>query len=118
MYRRACFAFALFVLFNGLFYYPTRSIVRAQVIAVQRFSCTYQPWAAVLRDAFLVMLLIAFVPPSATPLRASELGILVYGAHHAMSATILRKWNPLYAVMEMMWGGLLMGTIQDGYNRL
>ena len=80
-----------------------------QVIQVQRVSMQVKPLAAVACYALLITGLYYFILRTHRSIPEAFLfGIVVYGVYDTTTYALLKKWSLGLAVMDTLWGGVLM----------
>jgi uncharacterized membrane protein len=82
-----------------------------QVISIQKvvMQVSYPPM--VLCYVFLISGLAYFILRQHRPVTdAFLLGALIYGVFDSTNSAIFKKWSPYLAMMDTLWGGILMAA--------
>jgi uncharacterized membrane protein len=89
-----------------------------QVIMVQRVALNVKLWSAVVCYVLLIAGLYYFILRThRSVLEAFFFGIIVYGVYDSTTYALLKKWDLKLAIMDTLWGGVLMAlTTMITYN--
>jgi hypothetical protein len=95
-----------------------RTAFENQVIMVQRVALKIKLWSAVVCYVFLIAGLYYFILRThRSVLEAFFFGIIVYGVYDSTTYALLKKWDLKLAIMDTLWGGVLMAlTTSIVYN--
>jgi uncharacterized membrane protein len=82
-----------------------------QVIGIQKVVMQVRYAPAILCYAFLISGLAYFILRQHRPVTdAFLLGVFVYGVFDLTNSAIFKKWSPYLAMMDTLWGGVLMAA--------
>jgi uncharacterized membrane protein len=89
-----------------------------QVIGIQKVVMQLRYTPMILCYAFLISGLAYFILRPHRPVTdAFLLGVFVYGVFDLTNSAIFKKWSPYLAMMDTLWGGILMAaTTQAVYT--
>ena len=80
-----------------------------QVASIQRVAMQVKPIGAILCYILLIFGLYYFIlRTKRSVLDAFLLGIVIYGVYDTTGYTIFKKWDPYLAIMDTLWGGILL----------
>ena len=101
----------ILVVLDVLFITVNKSAFDNQVVLVQRVVMQLNPVGAVLCYILLIFGLYYFIISRNRPvIEAFIYGIVVYGIHDTTNYAMFNKWSPYLAIMDTVWGGVLMAT--------
>ena len=87
----------------------TKSTFEIQIAAVQRVSLQFRVLGAIVCYALLIFGLYFFILRThRSPLEALLFGIIIYGVYDSTNYATLKKWKWEVAVMDTLWGGVLL----------
>lgn len=82
-----------------------------QVINIQRVIMQINMVPVVLCYVLLIFGLSYFIlRQHRSPFEAFLFGIVIYGVFDTTNSAIFKKWSPQLAVMDTLWGGILMAV--------
>jgi uncharacterized membrane protein len=82
-----------------------------QVISIQKVVMQVRYTPMVLCYLFLIAGLAYFILRNhRPPTDAFFLGLLIYGVFDLTNSAIFKKWSPYLAMMDILWGGILMAA--------
>jgi len=89
-----------------------------QVIGIQKVVIQLRYTPMILCYIFLISGLAYFILRPHRPVTdAFLLGVFVYGVFDLTNSAIFKKWSPYLAMMDTLWGGILMAaTTQAVYT--
>ena len=82
-----------------------------QIITVQRVVMQFKPLGAVICYILLILGLYYFILRNKRPVyEAFFFGLVIYGVYDSTNYATLKKWSPSLAIMDTLWGGVLMAS--------
>jgi uncharacterized membrane protein len=82
-----------------------------QIITVQRVVMQFKPLGAVICYILLIFGLYYFILRNKRPVyEAFFFGLVIYGVYDSTNYATLKKWSPSLAIMDALWGGVLMAS--------
>lgn len=79
-------------------------------------SFTPRLWPTILTYICMILLVILFAVPKGIeegPMKGfvygAVLGIVTYGLYNFTNLSIIEKWDPILAVVDTLWGGVIFG---------
>jgi uncharacterized membrane protein len=82
-----------------------------QVIKVQRVVMQVKPVGAIISYCAIIFALYYFILLKKRPvLEAFLLGLAVYAVYDFTNYAMLKKWDPMLACADTLWGGVLYAT--------
>jgi uncharacterized membrane protein len=82
-----------------------------QVIKVQRVVMQVKPVGAIITYCAMIFALFYFILLKKRPvLEAFLLGLAVYAVYDFTNYAMLKKWDPMLACADTLWGGVLYAT--------
>lgn len=107
--RRVVVSAILFLVLDFIYLSINRSAFETQVVHIQRVVMQFKVWPAVLCYALLIFALNYFILRTHRPiLDAFLLGLVIYGVFDTTNLALFKKWEWKLALMDMLWGGVLM----------
>lgn len=98
----------IMVIFDAIYLNAIGNIYGDQVAKVQRTAMNVKWEGAVACYLLMIAGLYYFIiKDNRSVFDAFLLGILVYGVYDATTYAIFKKWSPLLAVVDTLWGGVL-----------
>lgn len=95
------------LMFNGET--AQKMVLKIQGSALQ---LQYAPAAVVyIALAYLVSL-------TTTPLEAFKLGVATYAVYDFTNLALFKSYDPLFAIADSLWGGVLLATVRYALNRI
>jgi uncharacterized membrane protein len=94
---------------DSVYLYFTKSIFGQMVAKIQRTALEFKMVGAVVVYLLLAIGLYVFViEPQKSLWHAALLGLVIYGVYDFTSYAILKKYDLNVAIMDMVWGSVLM----------
>jgi uncharacterized membrane protein len=82
-----------------------------QVAGIQRTAMIIKPIGALFCYIFLIFGLYYFIIRQKKSIMDAFLfGLVIYGVYETTSYTIFKKWSPILATIDTIWGGILMAS--------
>jgi len=82
-----------------------------QVIKVQRVVMQVKPVGAIIVYIFMILALFYFILLKKRPVfEAFFLGLAIIGVYDFTNYAMLKKWDPMLACADTLWGGVLYAT--------
>jgi uncharacterized membrane protein len=86
-----------------------RNAFENQVIEIQRVALKIKILPAIFCYIFLIFGLYYFILKNNRPVFDAFLfGIVIYGVYETTNCALLKKWKTSLAIMDTLWGGVLM----------
>ena len=80
-----------------------------QIAGIQRTAMIIKPVGAIICYIFLIFGLYYFIIRQKKSITDAFLfGLVIYGVYETTSYTIFKKWSPVLATIDTIWGGVLM----------
>ena len=93
---------------DGIYIYTNLRAFENQVIDVQRVVLQAKPLGFVICYLALIFGLNYFIiSKNRSPLDAFLLGLVIYTVYDSTNYTLFKKWSPMLAVTDSLWGGIL-----------
>ena len=94
---------------DSVYLYFTKSIFGQMVAKIQRTALEFKMVGAVVVYLLLAIGLYVFiVEPGKSLWHAALFGLVIYGVYDFTSYAILKKYDLNVAIMDMVWGSVLM----------
>lgn len=98
----------LFIL-DAIFIGINKKAFENQIAGIQRTAMSIKPVGALFCYAFLILGLYYFIIRQKKSIMDAFLfGLVIYGVYETTSYTIFKKWSPVLAIIDTIWGGVLM----------
>jgi len=68
--------------------------------------------------AIVYVALAYLVTLTATPLEAFKLGVATYAVYDFTNLALFKNYDPLFAIADSLWGGVLLATVRYALNRI
>jgi len=82
-----------------------------QIVNIQRVVMQFRPIGAVVCYIALITGLYYFIlRTKREPLEAFLLGLIIYAVYESTNYATLKKWTPMIACIDTLWGGVLFGS--------
>ena len=108
-YKEILIASVILLVLDYIFISMNYKAYSDQVINIQRVVMKVKPIGAFLSYAFIIGGLYFFIIRRHRPVwEAFIFGLVMYGVYDATNYALLKKWNPYLAIMDSLWGGVLM----------
>jgi len=103
--------FVLFTLIDFLYLSNMKNTFSSMIQKIQGTKIVFQWIPALLCYIALVFGLWYFIiREKKSILDAALLGWTIYAVYETTNLTILSKWNPIVALIDVLWGGILFAT--------
>lgn len=107
--RRLAVSAILLLALDFIYLSFNRSVFETQVVHIQRVVLQFKVWPAVLCYILLIFGLNYFILRTHRPiLDAFLLGLVIYGVFDTTNLALFKKWDWKVALMDTLWGGVLM----------
>ena len=104
--------FILLILVDSVYLYLTKSIFGEMIVRIQKFAIQPRYWSAAVVYILLSLGLYWFIlKPNRPVWEAFLFGIIVYGVFDFTSHAIFKKYDLSVAVMDTVWGGILLTIV-------
>ena len=104
---------------DSVYLYLTKSIFGQLVAKIQRTALEFKLSGAVVVYLLLAVGLYVFIVEPGKPLwQAALLGLVIYGVYDFTNYAIFKKYDLSIALMDMIWGSLLLTTTTYIVRRL
>jgi uncharacterized membrane protein len=104
--------FVLLILVDSVYLYLTKSIFGEMIVRIQKFAIQPRYWSAAVVYILLSLGLYWFIlKPNRPVWEAFLFGIIVYGVFDFTSYAIFKKYDLSVAVMDTVWGGILLAIV-------
>jgi len=104
--------FVLLILVDSVYLYLTKSIFGEMIVRIQKFAIQPRYWSAAVVYILLSLGLYWFIlKPNRPVWEAFLFGIIVYGVFDFTSHAIFKKYDLSVAVMDTVWGGILLTIV-------
>jgi uncharacterized membrane protein len=102
----------LFVILDFIYINLTKAQFEKQIVEVQRVYMKIKVWPAIICYVFLIFGLNYFIlRPHRSVLEAFLLGAVIYGVYDTTNLATIKKWDWKFALMDTVWGGVLMALV-------
>lgn len=82
-----------------------------QIIMVQRVVMQVKPLGAVIVYGLMIFALFYFILMKKRPvIEAFLLGLAIFGVYDFTNYAMIKKWDPMLACTDTLWGGALYAT--------
>ena len=99
----------ILLFFDFIYISANKNAFELQIASVQRVSLQLRPLGAIACYIFLIFGLYYFIlREHRSIMEAFLLGIVIYGVYDSTTYALLKKWDIKLAVMDTLWGGVLM----------
>lgn len=104
---------------DSVYLYLTKSIFGQLVAKIQRTALEFKLSGAVVVYLLLAVGLYVFIVEPGKPLwQAALLGLVIYGVYDFTNYAIFKKYDLSIALMDMIWGSVLLTTTTYIVRRL
>jgi uncharacterized membrane protein len=79
---------------------------------VQKSPISLNIYGAIIAYIILFLFIYMFLPKTDTYLEAFFLGFLAYGIYDSTNFATLKDWDPVTAILDSLWGGVLLVSIK------
>jgi uncharacterized membrane protein len=99
--------------------YLLKDILSKLVLTVQNSKMEINVLYAFMCYVFLVLALYYFIIRRNAPIQdAFILGACIYGVFETTNLAILKKWNPMIAAIDVIWGGILFVIVTSIWRQI
>ena len=99
--------------------YLLKDILSKLVLTVQNSKMEINVVYAFMCYVFLVVALYYFIIRRNAPIQdAFILGACIYGVFETTNLAILKKWNPMIAAIDVIWGGILFVIVNSIWRQI
>ena len=99
--------------------YLLKDILSKLVLTVQNSKMEINVLYAAMCYVFLVVALYYFIIRRNAPIQdAFILGACIYGVFETTNLAILKKWNPMIAAIDVIWGGILFVIVTSIWRQI
>jgi len=99
------------LILDGCYLYLNKKAFIDQIIDIQRVIMQFKPVGAIICYLLLIGGLNYFIISRNRSIPEAFLfGLVIYGVYESTNYATLKKWSPEIAVMDTLWGGILMST--------
>ena len=99
--------------------YLVKDIFSKLVLTVQNSKMEINVVYAAMCYIFLVVALYYFIIRRNAPIQdAFILGACIYGVFETTNLAILKKWNPMIAAIDVIWGGILFVIVTSIWRQI
>jgi len=110
-YKEILIATVVLLILDAMFISINMKAYSDQVVNIQRVVMKVKPLGAILSYLFIIGGLYFFIIRRNRPVwEAFVFGLVMYGVYDATNYALLKKWDPYLAIMDSIWGGVLMAT--------
>ena len=107
--RQLLMILVIMLALDSVYLYFTKSIFGQMVAKIQRTALEFKMVGAVVVYLLLAIGLYVFiVEPGKSLWHAALFGLVIYGVYDFTSYAILKKYDLNVAIMDMVWGSVLM----------
>jgi len=108
----------IFILLDAIYLFSTRNFTKKVIKNIQNQDLVIQVFPSILCYIFLLSAIYYFIILKQASLKeAFLLGIFIYGVFETTNLAIFKKWSPLLAIIDTLWGGILF-TLTTYFYRL
>jgi uncharacterized membrane protein len=98
----------IFTLIDSIYLYLMSNIFKTMIKQIQGSDVKIRFISTILCYIFLIFSLYYFiVSQKASIITAFLLGISIYGVYETTNLAIFKKWDPIIAIIDTLWGGIL-----------
>jgi uncharacterized membrane protein len=110
-YKEILISTVVLLILDAMFISINMKAYSDQVVNIQRVVMKVKPLGAILSYLFIIGGLYFFIIRRNRPVwEAFVFGLVMYGVYDATNYALLKKWDPYLAIMDSIWGGVLMAT--------
>ena len=107
--RQVCMILVIMIALDSVYLYSTKSIFGQMVAKIQRTALEFKIVGAIIVYLLLAIGLYVFiVEPKKSLWHAALFGLVIYGVYDFTSYAILKKYDLNVAIMDTVWGSVLM----------
>lgn len=109
MYKALAISTIAMLGLDAIYITINQNAFKTQIADIQRVALQFRTLGAVWCYILLVLGLYYFIISKRRPLwEAFLLGIVIYGVYDSTNYTLFKKWDIKLALMDMLWGGILL----------
>jgi len=109
--REVIISAIVMLILDGVYLYFNKKALLDQIINIQRVIMQFRPLGAIICYILLIGGLNYFIiNRNRSIMEAFIFGLVVYGVYDSTNYATLKKWSPELAIMDTVWGGILMST--------
>lgn len=109
----------IFVIVDSVYLYSTKDLTRKTVKAIQKDNLILQPIPTILCYIILTTSIYYFIILKQASIQdAFLLGFFIYGVFETTNLAIFKKWSPILAVIDTIWGGVLFTITTLAYRKI
>lgn len=98
----------VFILIDSVYLFLAKDLFKFQVKSIQGVPMTIRLYATILCYISLVFLLYYFILRERKSVKdAFLLGLGIYAVYETTNLAIFNRWQPIIAVIDTLWGGIL-----------
>jgi len=99
----------IMLLLDAVYLTTNQTAFANQVASIQRVAMKMNIIGAILCYIFLIFGLYYFIlREKKTVFDAFLFGLVIYGVYDTTTYTLFKNWSPYLAIMDTLWGGILM----------
>ena len=109
MFKEILISGIVLLILDAIFIYSISKEFGKQVAGIQRTAMIIKPAGAIICYIFLIFGLYYFIIRQKKSIMDAFLfGLVIYGVYETTSYAIFKKWSPVLATIDTIWGGVLM----------
>ena len=109
--REVIISAIVMLILDGFYLYLNQKTFSDLITNIQRVVMQFRPIGAVLCYILLIGGLNYFIiSRNRSIYEAFFFGLVIYGVYETTNYATLKKWTPEIAIMDTVWGGILMST--------
>ena len=111
IYKHLIVSGIILTLLDAIYIKINQTAFENQVVLIQRVIMQIKPIGVFMCYLFLILGLNYFIiNKNRTALEAFMFGLVIYGVYDTTNYAMFKKWDPYLAMMDILWGGILMAT--------
>ena len=109
MFKEILISGIILLILDAIFINSISKEFGKQIAGIQRTAMVIKPVGALICYIFLIFGLYYFIIRQKKSITDAFLfGLVIYGVYETTSYTIFKKWSPILATIDTIWGGVLM----------
>jgi hypothetical protein len=109
--REVIISAIIMLILDGIYLYLNKNTFLNQIINIQRVVMQIKPLGVIICYILLITGLNYFIISRNRSIPEAFLfGLIIYGVYDSTNYATLKKWAPEVALMDSIWGGILMST--------
>jgi uncharacterized membrane protein len=109
--REVIISAIVMLILDGCYLYLNQKAFSDQIINIQRVVMQFKPLGAVVCYILLIGGLNYFIiSRNRSIYEAFFFGLVIYGVYDSTNYATIKKWTAELAIMDTVWGGILMST--------